>query len=522
MKGKKNHRYSSAPVYDTADWIWIIWYAFKVVALTSIGLCLEVFLIYLCARYGLYWSVPYSMIIIGIGFFSFCIPYSFIWRMFRISDKTHNRDIANCICIFIAILMVLCDLAVFAYSNGRFVPRLKTDRFSQELNLDNIGMIDVKKMEVDTARGMGLVFESRTVPQRNKTEIVYYCYAVFPIKDRKSDYYGVRVEESHRYFIVKDEKALNEYWKQFRQASLEKVDYNLQFGKKSLVRVPDDMHLEGYREALRERYGEGAADGGFRVWEEQKNSLKKFSKPLVYLGWGMGALFLLVFLYLLISGVKKNDILSQEPFGTWFLQKLRKADLPSLIPVFCVIVYGMIARFNGMGLEFGNDNDMILMGAPTLELVRQGQWWRLITGAFFPYDYSIIVLVGLSYVFSIPNSRIRIHPVYIFAVYFAGALTECLCEMYGNEPDIVSVASFGGLLGLYSCYICLALSRWRNIKKALSASGAIAYFFFIFLVCMALEPRTLLSSVPVMIVGALSGLVLYASEKSGRDISRLL
>ncbi|MDQ3538666.1 MAG: rhomboid family intramembrane serine protease [Actinomycetota bacterium] len=144
-------------------------------------------------------------------------------------------------------------------------------------------------------------------------------------------------------------------------------------------------------------------------------------------------------------------------------RQTRTAIVSYTILAVCVAIFvvGFVAPPIGRVLLFS--------GVQANELVAQGQWWRLLTAAFF-HDQSSIAHIAFNmwalYVFG-PQLEREVGSAAFLALYVAAALGGG-AAFYLLAPNGIAVGASGAIFGLFGAWLAASYRRRRTPAGAAS------------------------------------------------------
>ena len=125
----------------------------------------------------------------------------------------------------------------------------------------------------------------------------------------------------------------------------------------------------------------------------------------------------------------------------------KKIIFTNLIALICFIMYIILVIKSGNLLIFDADT-LALLGANNLALVKSGEIWRLLTGAFL--HGGLIHIVVNMYSLFILGTQVEtfIGKWKFLFIYIVSAISGSLLSLVFAEPNVVSVGASGALFGL--------------------------------------------------------------------------
>jgi membrane associated rhomboid family serine protease len=192
---------------------------------------------------------------------------------------------------------------------------------------------------------------------------------------------------------------------------------------------------------------------------EAKNEAfeKRLGNELCWMIGSFGIGFVLFFLSILfppfardsLSDLKENRVgsLSDTLHEVSFLVPQKGFVITYVLTAINLIVF-LILSLAGLGFSHVRSGDLIALGANFEPLVKDGEWWRLLSSVFLHGGFFHLVsnLVGLVL------AGVSLEPIigkwkYLILYLFSGIFAS-LCSIYWNE-GVVSVGASGAIFGLY-------------------------------------------------------------------------
>lgn len=136
----------------------------------------------------------------------------------------------------------------------------------------------------------------------------------------------------------------------------------------------------------------------------------------------------------------------------------------SLAPVTITLVVIQVLVYLAMTLAGGSTNPAVLVrfGALQPELLRAGQWWRLITPVFVHIGFTHLLINSLTLYFL----GLYIEQLFghwrMLVIYFVSAIVGNLCSAYWLSSSLAAGASTA-IFGLFGAFLMLGESFRENL-----------------------------------------------------------
>ncbi|MDD6432094.1 MAG: rhomboid family intramembrane serine protease [Lactobacillaceae bacterium] len=143
---------------------------------------------------------------------------------------------------------------------------------------------------------------------------------------------------------------------------------------------------------------------------------------------------------------------------------MRSRSTWSLAPVTIILVVIQVLVYLAMTLAGGSTNPAVLVrfGALQPELLRAGQWWRLITPVFVHIGFTHLLINSLTLYFL----GLYIEQLFghwrMLVIYFVSAIAGNLCSAYWLSGSLAAGASTA-IFGLFGAFLMLGESFRDNL-----------------------------------------------------------
>jgi rhomboid protease GluP len=142
---------------------------------------------------------------------------------------------------------------------------------------------------------------------------------------------------------------------------------------------------------------------------------------------------------------------------------LRRAPVTLALIVLNVLDYIWVATTG----SFSDNYSLIGHGALVGELVRSGEWWRIVTGAFehggfWHIALNMFALYQVGTFVEIIGGRARMLAAYLISMVGSGIAVTLF------QPDVVTVGASGAIFGLFGALVAIGLRMGKDGRSLIS------------------------------------------------------
>lgn len=447
MKGKRQAKQST--VMKKTDWSWVWHCIAEVLGLTLLSLAIAMFVLWAFYFFGWVWHSN-ALLLLSVGVFAFVPPFFFLCRLFTFNQRPCGKKLPSTELRMIIAFFMTCSLVIVtSYAKKYFSANLNLWQITSQTPLNQFGRIGVQQLHVDVQRGVGLEFRIGVVHHYysySYSDKYFHGFVLVPIKGRKNDYWGIHTKV---HCNSMSEGQMNRYWSDFVKQAQRMITYTYTHPEeaKCLRRVIDDFELGCYRIAIRNAFGR-QAEKPFTVWETEENPPTPLTSYLKGISICIGVMLLGVLFILVYKHVRREDVDRHVSFRLWWYEQSIGNRLLLSVPLFLMFVYIIVGEIGGMRLAAEDTEMLIQWGAPTPQLVENGEWWRLILAPFFPYSYSYFYAYAIYFGLYVWHCELRKHPYLLLGVYWVTSVITVVYSMTQSDAGEIVFTLFGGLVGV--------------------------------------------------------------------------